>query len=52
MNHHGPTTFGHQNTAALAYTLWEARGCPEGTPDEDWFQAVQKLRTIAQSHQR
>lgn len=28
----------------LAYHLWEARGCPEGSPDIDWFQAEQQLR--------
>ena len=25
--------------AALAYSLWQDRGCPIGSPDEDWFQA-------------
>ena len=28
-----------QQIAALAYKFWEARGCPEGTSDEDWFLA-------------
>jgi hypothetical protein len=28
---------------ALAYHLWEARGCPEGSPEIDWFQAEQTL---------
>ncbi|SPF56190.1 hypothetical protein SBA4_80003 [Candidatus Sulfopaludibacter sp. SbA4] len=23
--------------AALAYQLWNERGCPAGSPDEDWF---------------
>jgi hypothetical protein len=23
--------------AALAYALWEARGCPEGSPEDDWL---------------
>jgi hypothetical protein len=49
---HGIATFGHQDTAALAHTLWQARGCPEGSPDEDWFQAAQDLRTRAESHQK
>ena len=30
--------------ASLAYRLWEARGCPEGTPEVDWFHAEQLLR--------
>jgi len=29
--------------AALAYKLWEARGCPEGSPEIDWFLAEQEL---------
>src|ERR1022692_4786373 len=24
-------------TPALARALWKARGCPEGSPEEDWF---------------
>ena len=23
----------------LAYQLWQARGCPDGSPDQDWFEA-------------
>jgi len=23
----------------LAYSLWQERGCPHGSPDEDWFRA-------------
>jgi len=36
----------HQNReqiAALAYALWQARGCPDGTPDEDWFRAEREI---------
>jgi len=29
--------------AALAYQLWQARGCPEGSPDVDWLGAEQIL---------
>jgi hypothetical protein len=42
-------TFGHRDIAALAYELWQARGCPEGSSDEDWFQAVRQLRLQAQN---
>ena len=28
-----------QNLAALAYESWQARGCRDGTPEEDWFRA-------------
>jgi len=29
--------------ATLAYHLWEARGCPVGSPEIDWFDAEQRL---------
>lgn len=28
-----------QDLSALAYSLWMERGCPEGSPDEDWYRA-------------
>ena len=34
-----------QDIAALAYGLWEARGCPEGSPEIDWFAALEQLRS-------
>jgi len=34
----------HEEICALAYSLWEARGCPEGTPEEDWFKAETQTR--------
>lgn len=40
---HGPTTRLHEDLALLAYTHWEARGRPLGSPDYDWFCAVQEL---------
>ena len=36
---------GEEYIAALAYELWQARGCPDGSPDEDWYQAVEILRS-------
>ena len=33
----------HEQIAALAYALWEARGCPEGSSEVDWFQAEQEV---------
>jgi hypothetical protein len=47
---HGIAAFGHNDIAALAYQLWEARGCPQGSPDEDWFEAVRQLRLRATTH--
>jgi Protein of unknown function (DUF2934) len=29
--------------AALAYKFWQARGCPDGTPEEDWFRAEKEI---------
>ena len=31
--------------AALAYRLWQERGCPIGTPEEDWYRAEELLAT-------
>jgi len=31
--------------AARAYELWQARGCPLGSPERDWFQAAEELRS-------
>jgi hypothetical protein len=44
MHEPGTDAFGHNDIAALAHALWEARGCPTGSPEEDWFHAVQQLR--------
>lgn len=33
-----------EEVAALAHQMWEDRGCPEGTPELDWFRAAAKLR--------
>ena len=49
---HGIAMFGHQDTAVLAHSLWQARGCPEGSPDVDWFQAAHDLRTRAEVHEK
>jgi hypothetical protein len=42
---HGIAAFGHNDIAALAYELWHARGCPDGTSAEDWCNAVKELRS-------
>jgi hypothetical protein len=33
-----------QDIAALASRYWQARGCPDGSPEEDWFKAEQELQ--------
>jgi hypothetical protein len=49
---HGVATFGHAAIAALAHQLWQARGCPEGSPDEDWLNAAHQLRARAETANR
>jgi len=44
---HGVASFGHEEIAALARELWQGRGCPIGSPEEDWFHAVEELRSGA-----
>ena len=33
-----------EEIARLAYHYWQARGCPGGSPEEDWFRAEHDLR--------
>jgi hypothetical protein len=44
---YGVTTCGNDEIAALAYKLWQARGCPYGSPEEDWLRAETELRARA-----
>jgi hypothetical protein len=50
-HHHsqGIAPFGHEEIAVLAHQLWQARGHPYGSPQQDWFQAAEKLRSRAES---
>ena len=34
----------NEEIAALAYNLWHARGCPDGSPEDDWLQAERELQ--------
>ena len=34
----------HKKIARLAYSYWEGRGCPDGSPEQDWFRAEEELR--------
>jgi hypothetical protein len=31
--------------ASRAYELWQERGCPVGSDQEDWFRAEEELRS-------
>lgn len=33
----------HEEIAARAYLLWQQRGCPDGSANEDWIKAEQQL---------
>ncbi|MGI8989345.1 MAG: DUF2934 domain-containing protein [Bryobacteraceae bacterium] len=33
----------NNEVAELAFTLWRERGCPFGSPGEDWFHAERLL---------
>jgi hypothetical protein len=35
---------GGDAVARLAYDLWMERGCPMGSPEEDWYRAERILR--------
>jgi len=35
---------GDVEIARLAYSYWEARGCPAGSAEEDWFRAEQGMK--------
>jgi hypothetical protein len=34
----------HEEIARLAYSLWQAEGCPHGRDKEHWFRAIEQLR--------
>jgi Protein of unknown function (DUF2934) len=47
---YGVTPFGHDEIATLAYELWQARGCPYGSPEEDWSRAESEIRARVSKH--
>jgi hypothetical protein len=34
----------HRSIGELAYHLWQARGCPEGSAEQDWLNAEKQLK--------
>lgn len=32
------------DVAIIAYQLWEQRGCPYGSPDDDWYKAERRIK--------
>jgi hypothetical protein len=39
----------HEEIARIAYSYWEQRGYSGGTPEEDWFRAIEELRRRRES---
>ncbi|HWZ31099.1 MAG TPA: DUF2934 domain-containing protein [Bryobacteraceae bacterium] len=39
-----------ETIAPVARALWKARGCPEGSPEDDWHRAEQALKSQKQLH--
>lgn len=37
-----------QSIASLAYALWQRRGCPQGSPEEDWIEAERQLQGVSE----
>jgi hypothetical protein len=35
----------HRSIGELAYHLWQARGCPEGSAEQDWLDAEKQLKS-------
>ena len=41
-----PLQLSYEEVAAHAYRYWEERGCPDGSPEEDWHRAENELREL------
>ena len=43
-----PVASGMQRStiADLAYRYWQERGCPIGSPEEDWYRAERELQKV------
>ena len=35
-----------EDIARLAYSFWMERGCKGGSPEEDWYRAIQELERV------
>jgi hypothetical protein len=44
---HNPPALDTRSIEELAYHSWLERGCPMGSPDEDWYRAEQKLKSLS-----
>jgi Protein of unknown function (DUF2934) len=39
----------HRSIGELAYHLWQARGCPQGSAEQDWLDAEKQLKSAPRS---
>jgi len=44
MRGNGSSSATHEQIAIRAFELWHANGCPEGTAEENWFEAEAELQ--------
>jgi hypothetical protein len=42
-----PTAGNKEEVCRLAYSYWLARGCPDDSPEVDWFRAERELNGLA-----
>lgn len=45
-----PETLNETAIAARAYQLWQERGCPVGSPENDWLRAEEELKSNEYIH--
>ncbi|WP_341486534.1 DUF2934 domain-containing protein [Pararhizobium sp. A13] len=43
------TDISEDDIRTRAYTLWEAAGCPDGSHEENWLEALQQLSKEAEA---
>ena len=36
----------HHDVSSRAYELWQERGCPDGSAEEDWLQAERQVELL------
>ena len=42
-----PAPLNEEEVAVRAYQRWLDRGCPQGSPDEDWYEAERNLLAVS-----
>jgi Protein of unknown function (DUF2934) len=45
-------TIPQEEVSVHAYYLWQRRGCPIGSPEEDWFRAEREVLTTKPAETR